>query len=474
MPALVVLIALALVVGLIVSLASGSSSSRANAFASRHMITPNDAGRAYLTEYLRHTRRWRIAGVVAGVVVSTARSPQQSTNFSLAWILAGWFAGAVVAELRAGAMRLPAAAVPAIDPDVVDPAAGLGPRAAFGPPRWLLRIPLAIGGLAVLSTAVTLVGKPAAVEPFDLAKWGMAVLVCALLVEVTTSRVLARPAEPISADLDLSVRSNGIGAVAGAGVVVAILCVTHQMHIIQAASFNQQAAVLDGMGTVWSVVALFLGWEIAYGGRHARVPGRRPPRPISVITVASALVIGTAIWLGDAAWVDHAPYRPAAIGATATVRMTTDDTFEADEHALGITGLTGVDGGNDSRAFVGRVDFTTPAAAHGAGRYYVVVIDSRDNTVAPSLYDRDGSGWDGFLDDVPAQIPWLSALRPHRVGDGYSDAGAEVSADAGSTGPIVFTGEVARAGASIDDLTIALIFVGNDQQIYWATRVPVS
>ena len=155
--------------------------------------------------------------------------------------------------------------------------------------------------------------------------------------------------------------------------------------------------------------------------------------------------------------------------------MTTAGTFDADEAALGISGCGVLDDDAQGRSFIGRIDFTVPPAAHGAGTYYVVVIDSRSNTIAPSLFTSDGGGWDGFLENVPKQIPWLSAMAPRQIGENtYTSDATSVWTDSDATRPIAFTGALADAHATVADLTVALIFVGDHQQIYWATKLPVT
>jgi hypothetical protein len=156
----------------------------------------------------------------------------------------------------------------------------------------------------VFGTACALIGKPASVAGFDVAKWGLVALCVALLVDVTNRQVIARAEVPIDEDLDLSVRSNAIGVITGGGAAVAMLCIVHQWQLLALASFNQRTAAIEGLGLVWTV--------------------------------------------------------------------------------------------------------------------------------------------------------------------------SEVSIDSGEPGPIVFAGQVADAGASVADLMVALIFIGNDRQIYWATKVPVT
>jgi hypothetical protein len=189
-----------------------------------------------------------------------------------------------------------------------------------------------------------------------------------------------------------------------------------------------------------------------------------------VLAVVAVLLVGSAAVGGFGWWHSRAPYPPAAVAATATIRFTDYDRFTADAAALGVTGLNPLVGGERSQVFIGRIDYRMPAAARGAGSYYVVVIDKRTNTVAPELADAHGGGWDGFLGEVAKKYPWLSAMAPIPAGGGWTFAGSTVSVATDTPAPITFAGIFpARTGMQPSDLLVALIFIGPDQQIYWAT-----
>jgi hypothetical protein len=90
---------------------------------------------------------------------------------------------------------------------------------------------------------------------------------------------------------------------------------------------------------------------------------------------------------------------------SATVRLTTFGRFAEDARAMGTTGLNALVDRREDQVFIGRVDFTVPDNARGAGNYDVVVLDRRTNTIAPMLFGPEGGGWNGFLGDVPKATP---------------------------------------------------------------------
>src|SRR5688500_5379331 len=91
---------------------------RIAAFARRHRreLTPGDE--PFVAAYLAHTRRWRTAGALGGYLAGlVAALPQERVALQFSPVLAGWFAGAVVAEFRFRSVPQPglraAPAVPA-------------------------------------------------------------------------------------------------------------------------------------------------------------------------------------------------------------------------------------------------------------------------------------------------------------------------------------------------------------------------
>jgi hypothetical protein len=87
-----------------------------------------------------------------------------------------------------------------------------------------------------------------------------------------------------------------------------------------------------------------------------------------------------------------------------------------------------------------------------------------------------GEGWDGAYDKVAHEYDWLDTVSSPRLPDGsYGEAGTAVSFTATSRGPLTFTTQLHDHVKETDDLagriTVALVFLGNDGQVYWADRL---
>jgi hypothetical protein len=75
--------------------------SRVEAFARRRGVVVTDSNAHHLVRYLALTRRWRVAGVVSATMAFTVHGLQHQTiGVDVLVGLAGWFTGAIIAELR--------------------------------------------------------------------------------------------------------------------------------------------------------------------------------------------------------------------------------------------------------------------------------------------------------------------------------------------------------------------------------------
>jgi hypothetical protein len=265
-------------------------------------------------------------------------------------------------------------------------------------------------------------------------------------------------------------RADSTGAITAVGGALTLLCMVSQLDIVRTGLFGQSAAAVGGIVTMLAVGVIAIAWILRTAVWQ---PSSRPL--LQLAAVSAVLVAGSASWAGYGVWRDHPPYDPQAIGATATVRLTTFDQFEDDARALGITGLNAMVDNVGDQTFIGRVDFTVPAKARGAGHYHLIVIDRRTNRLAPMLFGVEGGGWNGFLHEVPRKYPWLSAMAPAAVNGGWTEPGMEISVPSDTNGPLVFTGMLRDSKlSSPSDLTVVLIFSGHDQQIYWATPLTLE
>jgi hypothetical protein len=168
---------------------------RLHRFAHRQRLGLTDENRPVVSGYLTTTRRWRSAGLVLGLVAGTVATASEGLTLNSAALLAGWFVGAVIAELRL---------TPA-EPGTVR-AASLQPRLVQGRVgRGALAIPVALAGIALaLGVALglaQLTGQPVH-GPRVLLDLGLAVV--ALLVPALVGRQVLDRRQP--ADLEPSIR----------------------------------------------------------------------------------------------------------------------------------------------------------------------------------------------------------------------------------------------------------------------------
>jgi hypothetical protein len=465
MPILLVLVAVFVVVTVLSMLVTPVSSARVRRFTTRHGLPVDPLTESQVAAYLDRTRRRRTLGAVLAVsAVAVGTVPHGRIDIDLVPVLAGWLAGAISAEFGSR---------PVSD-------AGQNMRSdrrpVVGVPRWIIRTPLAVAAVAVAATGLVLTAGPdMAAGP--IAAWAAGALATTAVVAAVSRhiRTAAAIAAIAGSDLDDATRRQSVGAITGVGTVLAVLCLLHEVNILRPHLSSTIGSTVGGVAVLWTIGIILIGATIAAGTWRPTATGSPTPHyglP-QALTILVVLAIATASWAGYSWWHDHPPYGSDAIGATVTIRFTDDTHFAADTQALGVHGLGPMHGDGTNRTFIGRLDYTIPHAAHGAGSYFIVVIDKRTNRLAPWLGDDGGSGEDGFLEaDVPARYAWLSALAPVPVAGGWTMSGADMSIDTDIASPLSFEGEFPdAAGLTPADLLVALIFVGPDQQIYWATRV---
>ena len=96
------------------------------------MLTVTADNGNHIVRYLATTRRWRVAGLGGGITASILLHLPDEVRFDAGVIFAGWFLGALVAEMRVAHLRpgaRPAAVVRARRPSAYRRARHLGGRA---------------------------------------------------------------------------------------------------------------------------------------------------------------------------------------------------------------------------------------------------------------------------------------------------------------------------------------------------------
>jgi hypothetical protein len=250
-------------------------------FAQQHRLVVTADNGQRVIDYLATTRRWRATGLAAGLAATLAWHLRQQM-FGVNWVfmLAGWFLGALIAELRVA--RLTARRSAAV----------LVPRSAdrYLPPVALWAPPVAAAScvalIVVLSVAVGLgasVGRVA---------WGRAssLLVAALAVTAAVwaaqRHVLTR-AQPVAApDLtqaDNAIRSRSLHALGGSGTALALYCALGLTGVV-AVALPDVAGVVTVANVIGAFAVPLLGWRIATAPWPTADPQDTPPerRPASL------------------------------------------------------------------------------------------------------------------------------------------------------------------------------------------------
>jgi len=253
------------------------SRARVARFASRHRLTITVDNGEQVIRYLAQTRRWRSAGLVVGAVVSSVASiPHNAVRIDFLTLLAGWFVGALVAEVRlaagVGALGQPGRRAASLRSR--NQSTYLGPVA-----RGLL--PAAV----VLSTgtAVATVVVDGAPRWRYLAVWLVGLAVAGSVAWVAR-RVLHRRQPVLAPDrlaADEAIRSRSLHVLYAAGATLVLYCVLFQLAQLGpllAPDSTGYAVVTVAAGLGIFVVPL-LGWLTATS--RWIVPGPPPPLPVA-------------------------------------------------------------------------------------------------------------------------------------------------------------------------------------------------
>ncbi len=207
-----------------------------HSFAKRQKLSITVENGNHVIAYLGTTRRWRAFGLAAGLVVSVLTDLPAVTVNSLP-LLAGWFAGALIAELR-----------------VLPPPSGPR-RAALVSPRKLSSYlgPLARHILPVSAGIAVVIGVIAPVHTFP---WNAAAIVVAIAVMVVQRRVLKRAQPAGSADLiaaDDAIRSRSLHVLAAGGAALVLFLVLVQLSEFGLVSVAAFVGYLVVAAFCWSV-----------------------------------------------------------------------------------------------------------------------------------------------------------------------------------------------------------------------------
>ncbi|GAA1606138.1 hypothetical protein ACFQY4_42255 [Catellatospora bangladeshensis] len=411
-----------------------------------HRLDLPDEWGAPVTRYLSQARRSRIWGMAAGMVLPLLwLLPQQRIAVDFLAMSAGWLLGGMLAEFR-----------------LFRSGAALKPPHPL--PRWLRATPAVAAVLTVPVTVLCVLADPG--DPIVVAAWGLAALTACAVVAGTVRHVARRPSlQGAPVEVDRAIRDRAAAGLTAFGVLVTVQCLLRQADLLTPRLTGATQDVVTEAGWLWVFGGLLLALSVWW----ATPPVRRGPVPA---VLGLMLVAATAGWVGAGVARDTPPYGPEAVQATARLRLATSQTHQADAAALKMAWADrGWTGGNDIVQLLGRVDLTLPPQRSPDDRHQVFVVDTRTNTTV-TVYGQYGAGWDGYLYELADRYPWLSALRP---GGTTHEQPMAVDATTEDPASITFSNDFGRASApQLSDLAVVLVFTGPQQQIYWATRVPIA
>ena len=233
---LIVVIVIPLLIGVISDSLGPVSRQRVAKFARRQeLLVTADNGNAVIA-YLATTRRWRATGLTAGFVTSVAWSFGNGFSINVVQLIAGWFAGALIAEWRIS--RLPVGA---------RRAASLEPRLlASYVSRTARAVPLAFAGVSVVLVAVCATVR-ASGHSLSMIKAGT---FCALALglvavgRVVQTRIVDRPQPLAALDVlaaDDAIRSRSLRVLIGAIGTLTAYCVVAQLDVLSGAAAHTGA-----------------------------------------------------------------------------------------------------------------------------------------------------------------------------------------------------------------------------------------
>jgi hypothetical protein len=227
---------------------------RLRAFAKRHRLTITVDNGNRVIRYLATTRRWRTTGLVAGLLVSVGWALSQGAfRIDFLALFAGWFAGALVAEIRLARTSFGPRRVASLESR--SPGLYL-PRTA-----WWLVPAFAVASVAGAIYAWVRVGAP---DPTVWLLAGAAVVI-AVVVNRVQARVVGRPQPAEAADVvaaDDAIRSRSLHVLTGGGVTLVVYCVLGQLAAV-AHLFGEAGSTMQGVVVVGSLIFPIMGWAMA-------------------------------------------------------------------------------------------------------------------------------------------------------------------------------------------------------------------
>lgn len=267
---------LGVMLGLVAFAASPVSRRRVERFAQRQRLTITTANGAQVIGYLATTRRWRVAGLAVGIVVSNLTPPAwPSTSFNLVVIVTGWFVGALVAEVRVAGVAYGSPRSASLQPR--------RPGRYLSNLTWAL-VPAAATVSLVAGAAIAVASAQGWAAP-DWARSGALLagsLVLASYVRMIQRRVVRR-AQPLAAPdviaADDAIRSRSLHVLSGGGAAVVLFLALNQLGASHPVAIRDSTiASIDNFGFFAVAAAGALVATSAWPRQRGAV---RDPAPIA-------------------------------------------------------------------------------------------------------------------------------------------------------------------------------------------------
>jgi hypothetical protein len=252
----------------LVNFAAGGPVSRARLerFARRQRLVVTATNGNLLIAYLARVRRWRSAGLITGVVLTLVWSIQHDgVTLNALSMFAGWFAGALVAEVSQARVPSGPRRVAALQPRL--------PHAYVSRFSWAL-VPVTAGLSVAIAAGTAIEAGRGRMSP-DWTAWvwlGLA-LVVAVLVRLTQRHVLNRSQaldEPDVLAADDAIRSRSLHVLCGGGAALILYCCSGQLAALQLSfgqPFYEPVLAAQGLG-LFLIPAL--GWNVATSAWRVR------------------------------------------------------------------------------------------------------------------------------------------------------------------------------------------------------------
>ena len=225
---------------------------------------------------------------------------------------------------------------------------------------------------------------------------------------------------------------------------------------------------------------------------------RATVRMIVTVAILAVLVVsGLALRSVIESRHNRAPYAAAAVQASVRMEMVAPGRAQAAVDQLAGSGrLTApfvepIAGEPTPQQVVGQLTFRTPPNAPQGGQYALFIIDRALGKPLSAVYGTGpagtnvAQGWDSRFNKVAAKYPWLHMLASKRAPDGlgftdsgmagFTDSGMAVMFAPNTPGPVTFTAVLDPGSLPVTDpsrqLTVALVFIGANEHVYWATKL---